>query len=87
MIEAVAEIDGFVAACLEFMQGEHIAATPLFNAWKEYCEGHGIEPGSPKGFSNRIRRRVQHDPNNGRPRYVGIRFKAKGSPRLKVVSG
>jgi hypothetical protein len=84
---ADAEIDGFIAACLEFVQGEFIAASPLFKAWGDYCPGHGIIIGSAKGFSNRIKRRVQHDPNSGRPRYAGVRLKDRAAgPRLRVVS-
>jgi hypothetical protein len=72
---------------LEFVQGQWIAAAELFKAWGEFCGENGIVVGSAKAFSIRIKRRVQHEPNHGRPRYAGIQFKAKGAPRLKVVSG
>ena len=71
-----AEINAFIQHRLEFIADKHIPAGQLFQAWKEDCQAHGREPGSAKGFSNRIRKLgVQHDPNSGRPRYVGVCLK------------
>jgi hypothetical protein len=72
-----AEIDAFRASCLE----ENIPAakarsTPVFEAWKQYCAGHGIEAGSQKAFCDRIQARgVRYDRNNGRPIYLNVRLK------------
>jgi hypothetical protein len=52
--------------------------------WKSDCEVTGIEPGSPKGFKNRIQRYCQHDPNNGRPRYLNVRKKT-AQPAIRMV--
>ena len=30
---------------------------------------------------------VKHDPNNQRPRYLGLKVRAKGPPKLAVVAG
>jgi hypothetical protein len=87
IVEGDAEIDAFITGRLEFVAGEHIPAGQLFQAWKDDCAEHGREPGSAKGFSNRIRKRILHEPNSGRPRYVGVRFKATDSPRLRIVNG
>jgi hypothetical protein len=35
----------------------------------------------------RMGQRFRRDPNNGRPRYLGLRPRVKGSPRLAVVGG
>ena len=71
-----ADVDAFMRHSLEFIADKHIPAGQLFQAWKEDCQAHGREPGSAKGFSNRIRKLgVQHDPNSGRPRYVGVCLK------------
>ncbi len=72
-----AEIDAFRTSCLE----ENIPAakarsTPVFEAWKQYCAGHGIEPGSQKAFCDRIQARgIRYDRNNGRPIYLNVRLK------------
>ena len=81
-----AEIDAFIARRLEFVAGENIPAGQLFKAWQDDCAEHGREAGSAKGFSNRIRKRVTHEPNSGRPRYVGVRFKLTDAPVLRIVS-
>ena len=78
------EIDAFIARRLEFVAGEKIPAGDLFKAWKEDCEKHGLQPGNPKRFSPRIRRRVEHDKNGGHPFYRGVRLKS-AKPRLRVV--
>jgi hypothetical protein len=77
----------FITRRLEFIAGEHIPAGKLFEAWRDDCAEHGREPGSAKGFSNRVRKRIQHEPNSGRPRYVGVCFKTANTPRLRVVAG
>ena len=81
------EIDAFISRRLEFIQGSYIPASALYSAWEEDCKAHGIDPGSKKGFSLRIKKRAQHEPNNGRPRYCHVKLKAKGKPELRIVSG
>jgi hypothetical protein len=81
-----AEVDAFIVRRLEFVAGENIPAGQLFKAWQDDCAEHGREAGSAKGFSNRIRKRVTHEPNSGRPRYVGVRFKLSDAPALRIVS-
>ncbi len=78
------EVDAFIARRLEFVAGEKIPAGDLFRAWKEDCEKHGLQPGNPKRFSTRIRRRVEHDKNGGHPFYRGVRLRTI-KPRLRVV--
>jgi hypothetical protein len=85
--DADAEIEGFVARRLEFVAGEFVASTPLFQAWCEDCAEHGREPGAQKGFTRRIKGKVKHEANGGRPRFVGVRLKEQGGPRLRVVAG
>jgi hypothetical protein len=80
------QIDGFVARRLEGAPDEYVSATPLFNAWVADCLEQGIEPGSQKAFSQRIRQRVAYDKNSGRPRYCHVRIREKGAPRLKIVT-
>ena len=81
-----AGVDAFITRHLEFIAGEQIPAGQLFKAWQDDCAEHGREAGSAKGFSNRIRKRIQHEPNSGRPRYVGVRFATADTPRLRIVS-
>ena len=71
-----ADLDAFVDRRLEFIADKHIPAGQLFQTWKQYCAEHGRVAGSAKGFSIRIRKLgVSHEPNNGRPRYVGVSLK------------
>ena len=79
-----ADLDAFVDRRLEFATGHHIPAGQLFQAWRDYCAEYGREPGSAKGFSMRIRASgVSHEPNSGRPRYVGVRLKGQGLRLVK----
>jgi hypothetical protein len=81
-----AEIDAFVAACLEFVTGEFVPTTPMFDRWKEWCIENGVKPGSHRGFTLRIKKRVQHEPNGGHPGFKGVCFKPKGPAKLRVVA-
>ena len=81
-----AEIDAFLAACVDFLAGSYVNATPLFTAWQDWCEQHGIEPGTQMAFAKRIKRRITREPNNGRPRYAGIALRTVDTPRFRVVS-
>jgi hypothetical protein len=85
-LDSDAEIAAFITRYLEFCPGEHIAAGQLFQMWKQECSEHGREAGSQKSFAARVKRRVRHERNNGRPRYIGVRFKTADAPRLRVVS-
>ena len=78
------EIDCFIGKRLEAIQGEHVAATALFNAWRAYCAERGIEPGSQKAFSKRVQRRVGYDRNNGRPRYMHVKLRARTPIHLAI---
>ena len=80
------EIAAFITRHLEFCPGEHIAAGQLFQMWKQECSEHGREAGSQKSFAARVKRRVRHERNSGRPRYIGVRCKTADTPRLRVVS-
>ena len=86
VLDGDADVDAFITRHLEFIAGEQIPAGQLFKAWQDDCAEHGREAGSAKGFSNRIRKRVPHEPNSGRPRYVGVRFRTADTPRLRAVS-
>lgn len=89
-----AEIDAFLAACVDFVAGGYVGATPLFESWQEWCERHGIdlqsqgntEKARQMAFSKRIKRRITREPNNGRPRYAGIALRMADTPRFKVVT-
>jgi len=88
-----ADLDAFVDRRLEFTTGQHIPAGQLFQAWRDYCAEHGRVAGSAKGFSIRIRKLgVSHEPNSGRPRYVGVRLKGNNGQKspeaasLRLVS-
>jgi hypothetical protein len=35
----------------------------------------------------KIAARFKRDPNNGRPRYIGLKVRVKGPPKLAVVAG
>jgi hypothetical protein len=85
-LDGDAEIAAFITRYLEFCPGEHIAAGQLFQMWKQECSEHGRGAGSQKSFAARVKRRVQHERNSGRPRYIGVRCKTADAPRLRVVS-
>ena len=80
------EIAAFITRYLEFCPGEHIAAGQLFQMWKQECSEHGREAGSQKSFAARVKRRVRHERNSGRPRYIGVRCKTADTLRLRGVS-
>ncbi len=80
----------FIGRRLETVQGEFIAATALYSAWKADCVAHGVEPGSQKAFSQRVQKRIGYDRNSGRPKYCHVRLRPKAEhawPRLAVVNG
>ena len=78
--EGDAEIDAFIARRLELVTSEHIAAGALFQVWKDNCAERGCGAGSQKAFSNRIGKRIRHEGNSGRPRYLGVCFKRSAMP-------
>ena len=57
-------------------------ARGLFKAWREYAQRQGAEPGSPRAFSNELRKAgfpmrkaIEVDPHTNRPRrrmHVGL---------------
>ncbi len=78
------EIHSFFVRCLEKCDGQHMTSAALGALWKSDCDETGVEPCSPKAFSLRIRRYCQHDPNNGRPRYLNVRKKT-AQPAIRMV--
>lgn len=81
--------DAFLAAATESMTEAWIEPAPFREAWLEWCGQHNIEPGNTakaKGFNSLFKTRVRHNPNSGRPRYEGIRFREKAAPRLRAVT-
>ena len=80
------EIDAFIAQCVDFVAGSFVPATPLYTAWQAWCEPHGIDAGTQTAFSKRVKARIAREPNNGRPRYIGIALRTADTRRLRVVS-
>jgi hypothetical protein len=72
------DIDAFFGSKLETSPGVAIPAGVLFKTWQAWCAETGRKPGTQKAFSPRIQRRVERDPNNGRPRYLHVRLKEAG---------
>ena len=63
-----------------------MSSAALGALWKSDCAESGADPGTAKAFSKRFRRYCQHDPNNGRPRYLNVREKTAQAPIGMVVS-
>jgi hypothetical protein len=79
------ELTGFRQRCTE--PGLHVYSGPLWDRWCEDCAERGVHPGTRQRFGRRLSKQVTRDPNNGRPRYLGIKLKEKPVPRLRLVSG
>ena len=75
-------IDRWIADDLEdgtgSMKSKELRA--LCTAW---CEAHKVETPDEGELWARMRARFKHDPNNGRPRYLGVKRRVKG-PMLVV---
>jgi hypothetical protein len=50
----------------------------------EDCAELGIDAGSQKSFSVRVRKFFEHDPNHGRPRYKNVQRKTE-QPAIRMV--
>lgn len=69
---------------VEKREGQHWPARGLFKAWREYAQAQGAEPGSPRAFSNELRkagfptrRATEVEPETNRPRrrfHAGLRL-------------
>ena len=57
---------------------------PIVLAW---FERQGLPPPDEGELWAKMKARFKHDPNNGRPRYLGLRIKRPASPKLRIVSG
>jgi hypothetical protein len=80
-------LQSFVARRIERCEGAAVAAGDLWRLWLEDCEAHGIEPGTQQAFGRAMKKRLAHEKNNGRPRYLGVRPKVEHAPlRLAVVN-
>ena len=86
------ELDAFLAARVEFVPGSYVAAGPLFEAWQEWREQHGVEllsQGTERAqqmaFAKRVQLRITRESNSGRPRYAGIALRETSKPRFAVV--
>ena len=70
----------FVTRRIERCEGAAVAAGDLWRLWLEDCEAHGIEPGTQQAFGRAMKKRLAHDKNSGRPRYLGVRAKVEHAP-------
>lgn len=55
---------------------------PLVQAW---FERQGLGKPVEKALWAKMRERFKHDPNGGRPRYLGLKVRLKGPPKLALV--
>jgi len=78
-------VHGFVARRLEPAAGEMVAAGDLWKLWQVHCNAHGIEAGTQQAFGRNLKRRLAHDKNSGRPRYLNVRIKAENAPALRLA--
>jgi hypothetical protein len=56
---------------------------PLVRAWFD-AKGKKLDEGK---LWARMQECFKYDPNNNRPRYLGLKARVKGPPRLAVVAG
>jgi hypothetical protein len=79
------EFERFVADVLETGDATWaLRPTPAYDAWKAWCGVRGLMPGSQRVFGEMMKERFGRDPNNGYPRYLGVRLRPKASPQLVV---
>ena len=70
------ELAAFRDGRLENIHGEDTRSTPVYDAWKQYCAEHGIEPGSQKAFCQRLQALgIGYTRQGNRPRYLNVRLK------------
>ena len=79
------EISAFVAARLEAAEGATVKPMEVFTAWRDWCKAQKREPGSQMAFWPRIKTRIEHNGNDRRPAFVGVRIRAAGAARLNLV--
>ena len=62
----------FIGRRLERRAGAAMRSGEAFRLWEDDCAEQGIEAGSQKAFTQRFKRHFAHDPNGGRPRFMGV---------------
>ncbi len=72
-------VDEFEDAPAGMMKSKDIR--PLVRGW---FERQGLEPPPDAVIWEKMRERFKHDPNNNRPRYLGLKPRAKMGPRIVV---
>jgi hypothetical protein len=81
------DIDRFIADELEVgVADARMKAGEIRLLWAPWCQKHGIDPKREDELWKRLRtmQGVKHDPNNNRPRYLGVRKRVKAGPTLVV---
>jgi hypothetical protein len=84
--EIADDYDRCIADCFEDAPGAHMKAKdirPIAQAWFETRQIKLDE----KQLWMRLGAKFTRDANNNRPRYLGLKVRMKGPPRLSVVSG
>jgi hypothetical protein len=83
--DAADDYDRCIADTFEDAAGSMLAKEirPCVKAW---FEKHGRGQLNEKALWTKMRERFKHDPNGGRPRYLGLKVREKGPPRLALVS-
>jgi hypothetical protein len=74
----------FIAEELEQFPGVFMMTAEPWAMWQKRCAMRGDEYGDQRSFSQHLREHFDHDPNNGRPRFLNVRAKQK-APKLSVV--
>ncbi len=74
-------IEAFIAFRLETVPGATIRSSPVYEAWRHYCEALGISPGSQKLFCLKMQAcGIAYDRRNNRPRYLNVGLKPVKHP-------
>ena len=89
---AADDVDRFIVAELEVgvAMTERMYSKGIRPIWEAWCEPRGIDAKAREAeLWQRLKSMpgVKHDPNNQRPRYLGLKVRAKGPPKLAVVAG
>lgn len=85
--EYEAHVAAFVADRLEQRAGSVMRSGEVTSLWAVFCMEKGWEPGSAAKFCQAIKKAgVVHDPNKGRPRYIGIARKITAPRAIPNIS-
>jgi hypothetical protein len=79
------DIDRFIADELEAgVADARMLSKDIRAVWQPWCQSKGVDPKREDELWKRLRTLpgVKHDPNNNRPRYLGVRLRAKPGLRL-----